>query len=148
MTAVLEAAKSGNMSTNKAALLHGVPPNTLKDLLSGKVIHGTKPRPKLYLSAKEECDLADHLIQSAKIGYEKTRKKVKSIVEKVAREKELFHLSKGVSDGWWWNFKKRQPLLSLRRGDSTAHIYMIVQIERQLNSTTTFWKILYVSMSY
>ena len=74
--------------------------------------------------AKEECDLADHLIQSAKIGHGKTRKEVKSIVEKVAREKELFRGSKGVSNGWWWNFKKRQPFLSLRRGDSTAHVRM------------------------
>ena len=59
--------------------------------------HGTKPGPKPYLSAKEECDLADHLIQSAKIGYGKTRKEVKSIVEKVAREKELFRGSKEIA---------------------------------------------------
>ena len=76
MTAALEAAKSCNMSVNKAALLHGVPHTTLKDRLSGKVIHGIKTGPKPYLSAKEECDLADHLIQSAKIGYGKTRKEV------------------------------------------------------------------------
>ena len=49
---------------------------------------------------------------------------MKSIVEKVAREKELFCGSNSVSDGWWWNFKKRQPSLSLRRGDSTAHVRM------------------------
>ena len=38
------------LSGNKAADLHGVPRSTLKDRLSGRVKHGTKPGPKLYLS--------------------------------------------------------------------------------------------------
>jgi len=29
-----------------------------------------------------------------------------------------------ISNGWWWNFKKRNPFLSLRSGDSTGSAQM------------------------
>lgn len=63
------------------------PPTTLKDHLSGRVKHGTKSGPRLYLNDCEERALADHLIEAAKIGYGKTTKEVKSIAESIAKEK-------------------------------------------------------------
>jgi len=75
---------------------------TLKDCLSGRVVHGTKPAPARYLNDKEEHALADYLVEAANIGYGKTRKQVKSIVEKVAQEKKLLpSWKKRISDGWW-----------------------------------------------
>ena len=123
MEAALEAVRKGPISINKAAKLHGVPSTTLKDRLSGRVLHGSKPGPVKYLNEEEERALSDHLIKAAKTGYGKTRKQVKAIVENVAREKRLLR-SEHVSDGWWRQFMERQPQLSLRRGDSTAHIRM------------------------
>ena len=73
MIAAMEALKDVTMSINESALLHGVPPTTLKDCLSGRVKHGTKPGPKAYLN-QEERSLADHLVEAASIGYGKTRK--------------------------------------------------------------------------
>ena len=64
--------KKGTNFYYKAALLHGVPPTTLKDRLSGRVAHGTKPGPVKYLNDEEECALSDHLIKAAKAGYGKT----------------------------------------------------------------------------
>ena len=60
------------------------------------------------------------------MGYGKTRKQVLSIVENVVREKDALHPSRSnhVSDGWWRRFMQRQPTLSLRRGDATAHVRM------------------------
>ena len=55
-------------SINRAALDHGVPPTTLKDRLSGRVIHGTKPGPVPYLSSAEEDELEAYLLQSCKLG--------------------------------------------------------------------------------
>ena len=44
MTAAMEAVQDGTAtSINQAARQHGVPASTLKDRLSGRVIHGTKP---------------------------------------------------------------------------------------------------------
>ena len=65
MLAAMEAVKDRTMSINKSALLHGVPPTTLKDRLSGRVKHGTKPGPRPYLNDCEERALADHLVEAA-----------------------------------------------------------------------------------
>ena len=100
--------KKGTNFYYKAALLHGVPPTTLKDRLSGRVAHGTKPGPVKYLNDEEDCALSDHLIKAAKAGYGKTQGQVKVIVENVAWEKKLLR-----SDGWWRRFMEQQPHLSL-----------------------------------
>ena len=79
----MEAVRKGTMSMNKAAKIHGVPCTTLKDRMSGKVVHGKKPGRQRYLDNEEEDALADHLIEAASIGYGKTRSEVKLITEKV-----------------------------------------------------------------
>lgn len=58
---------------------HGVPASSLKDRLSGRVIHGTKPGPVPYLSSKEEEELAVYLVEASKLGYGKARHQVKGI---------------------------------------------------------------------
>ena len=54
MLGAMEAASSNTVSINKALELYGVPGSTLKDRLSGRVVHGTKPGPKPYLCPDEE----------------------------------------------------------------------------------------------
>ena len=46
MIVAMDAVKDRTLLINKAALLHGVPPTTLKDRLSGRVFHGTNSGPK------------------------------------------------------------------------------------------------------
>ena len=67
-----------------AAIDHGVSITTLKDRLSGRVLHATKPGQVSYLSRSEEEKLAAHLLD---VGYGKTRQQVKTIAEKAAIEK-------------------------------------------------------------
>ena len=64
----------------RAAVEHSVPRTTLNDRISGKVKHGTKPGPVPYLS-QEEKDLVDFLDVVSNVGYGKTRKQVKTLVE-------------------------------------------------------------------
>ena len=123
MIAAMEDVRDGKMSINRSASVHGVPRTTLKDRLSGRVKHGTKPGPKPYLTNEEEASLANHLVEAASIGYGKTRKEVKILVEKIAEDKSVLRGSK-VTDGWWRRFRERQPQLALRRGDPTAHVRM------------------------
>ena len=123
MEAAIEQVRKGTMSLTKAAKFHGVPSTTLKDRMSGKVVHGSKPGQKWYLTDEEEDALANHLIEAASIGYGKTHAEVKSLTEKIAIEKNIL-LKDQVTDGWWHRFKERQPKLSLRRGDPTAHVRM------------------------
>ena len=123
METAMEAVMNGKTSINKAAVMYNVLCTSLKDRLGGKVVHGTRPGPKRYLNEIEEKELADHLIEVESIGCGKTRREVILITEKVAREKNLLRKDH-VSDGWWKQFKERQPELSLRRGDATAHVRM------------------------
>ena len=124
MMSALDAVLTKQLPANKAAR---VPPSTLKDHLSGRVIHGVKPGPTPYLTTQEEQELAEHLVLSAKVGYGKTRQDVMNLVETYVnsrRSKEQNQKEVTVSNGWWFKFKMRNPSLSLRRGDSTAGVRM------------------------
>ena len=50
---VMEAVMNGETLINKAAVMYNVPCTSLKDRLSGKVVHGTSPAPKRYLNEIE-----------------------------------------------------------------------------------------------
>ena len=73
MLAALHAVLNNHLLGNKVAALHGVPLSTLKDKLSGCMIHGQKPDHKLYLTKHEEKELTDYLVLAAKVGYSKTQ---------------------------------------------------------------------------
>ena len=118
MTSACKSVLEDGISANKAAAIHGVPPSTLKDRLSGRVKHGDMPGPKPYLSTEEEQGLATHLIEASSMGYGKTRRDVYSIVEQYVNQKEDVSLrSDKISNGWWQKFLKRNPNIRLRSGD-------------------------------
>ena len=107
MKKTIEAVETGESGINRAALDHGIPKSTLKDRISGRVLHGRKPGPKPYLTPVEEKELAEFVKSCAGLGYCKTRKDVLNIVESVAIEKEVMVRNK-ISDGWWRRFLERQ----------------------------------------
>ena len=124
MEAAIAAIQSGSaVSINSAARNHGIPPTTLKDRLSGRVTDGTKPGRLPYLNDQEETDMESYLIQATHVGYGKTRRQIKAIVESVAVDKGVLR-SSHISDGWWKRFLQRHPKLSLRYGDATGHVRM------------------------
>ena len=122
MVAALEAVREG-MTVSTAARNFGIPRSTLHHRVSGRVVHGVKPGPKPYLNETEEKELGSYLKHCAKVGYGKTRRDAMGIVESATAERGLLR-SSHVSDGWWRRFKDRQGDLSLRQGDSTAHVRM------------------------
>ncbi len=56
MIGAIAAVQDKGISANHTAKLFGVPPSTLKDRLSGHVLHGTKPGPVPYLSRIDELE--------------------------------------------------------------------------------------------
>ena len=68
MEAAKAAATKGTLSVNKAADLHSVPWLTLKDRLSGQVVHGVKSASRPYQTAEEEAELSSHHLQASEIG--------------------------------------------------------------------------------
>ena len=73
MVAALNAVKEGERVL-RASREHGVPRQTLRDQINGKVVHGTKSGPKPLLSNAEETELLKFLLDVAKAGYGKSRK--------------------------------------------------------------------------
>ena len=57
---------------DEAAREYDVPRTTLQDRITGKVGHGIKPGPKLYLNKAEESESAEFLEVTSSVGYGKT----------------------------------------------------------------------------
>jgi len=114
---------------NAAAAQFGVPPSTLRDRLSGRVVHGTRPGPAPYLEKGEETQLVEYLTATSKVGYDKTRKHVMNIVERVAKYKGVLKKDK-ISCGWFWRFRERNPSISLRQVIQLLLSASIVQLQR------------------
>ena len=112
-----------SMPVLRAAKKHGVPKSTLHDRISGKVSHGEKPGPKPLLTAAEESEFADFLVEVSQAGYGKTRREVRQIAGRVAVDKGKKDKAM-VSHGWFRRFLLRQPHLSYRKGDPTANVRM------------------------
>ena len=114
----MRAVVNGELGINRAALQYGVPPTTLKDRMSGRIIHGSKIGPKPYLSYEEEKELVEFICTCSKMGYGKTRKEVLSIVRTAVSAKRKDQPVGQISDGWWVHFRKRWPELTMRKGDA------------------------------
>jgi len=102
MVKAIDAVKSGLWSVKRTVEDYKVPRTTLQDRISGRVIHGTKPGRSPYLN-KKGSELAQFVVEVSEIGYGKTRKQIKGIVEKVATEKGILK-KKTISDGWFRRF--------------------------------------------
>jgi len=129
MVAAMEVVKGG-CSIKRAAEDHNVPRTTLQDRILGRVKHGSKPGPAPYLNQVEEGDLMDFLEVVSSIGYGKTRKQVKAVVEKTARDKGVLQKER-IGDGWFRRFLERRPHLALRKGDWTAFVWMDAMNDKQ-----------------
>ena len=68
MLGAMAAVQNKGSSINRNAKLFGVPLSTLKDRLSGRVVHGVKPGPVPYLSPEEEDELEDYVLEPAQSG--------------------------------------------------------------------------------
>ena len=133
MSGALNAVTSGELKPSEAIVKYGVPRQTLRDRLSGRVIHGTNPGPRPYLTKEEEELHMDHLILTAKLGYGNTRRQVMDLVERYINDKPRNEKEVKISNGWWDKFMKRNPSLRLRSGDSTAGVRMNAVNSENLN---------------
>ena len=86
MSGALNVVTRGELKPSEAVNKFGVPRQTLRDRLTGRVVHGTSPVPKPYLTEQNEKILADHLIFTARIGYGKTQSQVMDLVERISLE--------------------------------------------------------------
>ena len=86
MVSAIDIAKGG-MSVNWAATLYDVPRTILQDRVKWQVKHRKKPGLNSCLTSAEEEQLAFFFMEVSKVGYSKTRREVKLLVEAIAQEK-------------------------------------------------------------
>ena len=103
------AVKEG-LPLRRAAEEYEIPRSTLQDHVSGRVLLGSRSGHQ-YLSDTEENEVEEFLLESAKMGFPRTRKEVMSLVQNILHQKGL---PVTVSSGWWSSFIKRHPALSVR----------------------------------
>ena len=84
------------MTVKKASIVYGIPRTTLNDHKLGKVRPGALPGRPTLLSTKEEEDLVNFLVESASIGYGRTRRDVLNIVSRMAQQRGI---KKAVTTG-------------------------------------------------
>ena len=111
MINAMEAMKKGS-NIKRAAKEYAVPRTSLQDRILENVKHGKKPGPEPYLNVEEEKDLASFVEVVADIGFGKTRKQIKAMVEKTACDKRPLRKDK-ISDGWFRRFLECQPQFTL-----------------------------------
>ena len=61
MLGVMDTLQKDRMGVNVAAAQFGVPHSTLRNHLSGQVVHDTNPGPVPYLTRSEESELVEYL---------------------------------------------------------------------------------------
>ena len=140
MLGAMDAVQKDGVGVNVAAAQFGVPPSTLRNCLSGQVVHGTNPGPVRYLTRSEESELVEYLHSTSKIGYGKTRQQVMNIVEHVTKEKGVLR-------------KAKLPVVGSRDSKSAIQLYArerviewppsdsSVQLQKLLMTTMTFLKL-------
>ena len=95
--------ENGELGVNCAAIQYGVPKTTLKDRISGRVQHCTKPERVAYLTHAEE-ELLNFLFEFSWMVYGKTNAKFYKLSKMLAAKKKGSTLGCPISDGWtWWH---------------------------------------------
>ena len=121
MEKAIEAVKSKEKSISAASKKFNVPRKTLDDRIKGRVKHGSKPGVCAALTFVQEKSLVHYLLYMAERGFPLTRTMVKAFAWAIAKRSgsaSRFNDVLGPSDHWWQLFKKRHPILTLRRADS------------------------------
>ena len=104
--------KIKGMSVYKSSIICGIPTQTLRDRIKGKVDEDIeKSGPPPILSKEQESDLVDHILQMAEIGYGYT----KQDMLKLACDSAVFlGLPITFSESWLYQgFLTRHPELKL-----------------------------------
>ena len=117
----IEAVESKDKTISAAAKMFNVPRKTLDDRVKGRVKHGSKPGVSTALTFVQEKSLVNYLLYMAERGFPLTHTMVKAFALAIAKRSGCayrFNEELGPSDHWWQLFKRRHPVITLRKADS------------------------------
>lgn len=101
------AVKNDRIPVDRAARLFGVPAQTLRDRVLGRVnIKSVWGKASLF-SDEEEQYLVDYLEELAKVGYGLNRSQLNVLATEMAIKLGKLQQEKSLSDKWYYAFLKR-----------------------------------------
>jgi hypothetical protein len=122
MTNAYRAVLEGGVSVKRAALNHGVPQNTLRQRVLGRVNPETvSSGPMPTLNQEEEALFVEHLKSMASLGYGYTSSEVVSMASNYAVYLHKRDPEKPFSMKWFRCFMKRWPELHVIKPRSLAN---------------------------
>ena len=72
---------------------------------------------------KKKKELVKFVLEAARMGYAKTKKKVMVIVKELLTEKGKKEVH--ISNGWWESFRRRHPSITLRSAEKLSYARFI-----------------------
>ena len=105
------------MSVRRGAEEYGIPPSTLHDYVTGRVVFGAKSGPKAYLTPSEE-ELVTFLSGMSSVGYSCTVKLTLVSVQAVVNKKSI---NVTVTSSWWKSFKSRHIEIIFHNPEMLTH---------------------------
>ena len=114
MAKAMEDIRSG-CSIRSASIMYGIPKSTLADHVNGK---STSRSGGAYLTAEEEHELVDFLLEAASVGFPRTRKDILAIVQNIVSSRKTGIM---VTMGWMDRFIQRHPEVALRTAIPLSH---------------------------
>jgi hypothetical protein len=107
MLKAFDEVKNNKTPVDKAARLFGVPAQTLRDRVLGKVdIKSSWGKTSLFTSNEEES-LVNYLEDLAKVGYGLNRSQLNVLATEMAIKLGKLNQGKSLSDKWYYAFLKR-----------------------------------------
>ena len=102
------------ISVSKAAKQYGVPEQTLRDRVKGKVAPETiKSGPSPLFSIEEEMRLVDHIKSMSQVGYGYTRAEVINLGSSYAVQLGKRDSEHPLTEQWFYNMLSRWPDLKV-----------------------------------
>ena len=118
--------RAGGISFRKCADQFNAPKSTLRDRITGRVVHSTKNGPETKLSAEDENKLAAYLIDTSRQGYGKSKEIIMFMATQIAVKRGKKVPEGGLSEMWWRSFLKRHPEISLRTSQNFGMVRTLV----------------------
>ena len=101
------AVKDRGLPIRSAAIMFGVPPQTLRDRFTGVVDPDSLPGADPLLSKDEETVLVEHVEVMAQMGYGYTHIQLQHLAGELAYSLERRPTSKPLSNNWLYGFLRR-----------------------------------------
>ena len=105
-------------SLREAAEAYDVPKSTLHDRIAGKVPFNKKSGSPRYLTDLEEAELVNFIVESARMGYARSRKEILALVQAALKNKGKEVV---LSGDWWKSIKKRHPKITLQSAEPLTY---------------------------